>query len=150
MLLPTSRKKRLDIAIVSRPNGRAWVCAPHIRYVGRQTPKKNALKPWRIKSWCIPTVSTRFIAKMEDVLSVYERPYDSFRPVVCLDEKGKELQSHIPQRELLPPKPGVQGGQALHDYEYKRQGSANIFLVCEPLRGWRRTEVTADRTAYSF
>jgi hypothetical protein len=95
-------------------------------------------------------VSTRFIAKMEDVLSVYERPYDPQRPVVCLDEKGKELRSHNPEREPLPPKPGIQGGQALEDYEYRREGSANIFLACEPLRGWRRTEVTTDRTALSF
>jgi hypothetical protein len=137
----------MDITVVSRPNGGTWVCAPHIRYLGRQAAKKNSLKPWRIKSWCIPKVSTRFIAKMEDVLSVYERPYDPLRPVVCLDEKGKELQSHTPQREPLPPKPGKEAAQ---DYEYKRQGSANIFLACEPLRGWRRTAVTPDRTALSF
>lgn len=87
---------------------------------------------------------------MEDVLSVYERPYDPSRPVVCLDEKGKELQSHKPEREPLPPKPGIQEGQALEDYEYKREGSANIFLACEPLRGWRSTDVTQDRTALSF
>ncbi len=143
----------MDIAVVGRPNGRAWVCAPHIRYLGGAAAKKNSLKPWRIKSWCIPKVSTRFIAKMEDVLSVYERPYDPLRPVVCLDEKGKELRSHTPGRELLPPKVGMPGkqsghGQALEDYEYKRGGSANIFLACEPLRGWRRVEVTQDRTGH--
>jgi hypothetical protein len=67
-----------------------------------------------------------------------------------LDEKGKELQSHTLQRAPLPPKAGVQGGQVLVDYEYKRGGSANIFLACEALRGWRRVEVTQDRTALSF
>src|SRR4051794_13951139 len=123
----------MDIAVVSRQDGRTWVCAPHIRYVGGQDPKKNRLKPWRIKSWCIPAVSTRFIAKMEDVLSVYERSYDPLRPVVCLDEKGKELQSHTPQRAPLNARPAIQGGVALEDYEYRRGGSANIFLVCEPL-----------------
>ena len=92
-------------------------------------------------------MSTRFIAKMEDVLSVYERPYDPLRPVVCLDEKGKELQSHNPHREPLPSKPGQDARQ---DYEYKRGGSANIFLACEPLRGWRSTAVTQDRTGRSF
>src|SRR3954468_14776303 len=100
----------MDIAVVSRQDGRTWVCAPHIRHLGGQDPKKNRLKPWRIKSWCIPTVSTRFIAKMEDVLSVYERSYDPLRPVVCLDEKGKELQSDNFRREALAPKAGVQGG----------------------------------------
>lgn len=140
----------MDLAVVSRPDGRTWVCAPHIRHLGGQAAKKNRLHPWRIKSWCIPQVSTRFIAKMEDVLSVYARPYDPLRPVICLDEKGKELQSDNPQREPLPPKPGVQGGVGLQDYEYERRGSANIFLVCEPLRGWRRTQVTSDRTAGSL
>jgi hypothetical protein len=143
----------MDIAVVSRPNGRAWVCVPHIRYLGDEAAKKNKLRPWRIKSWCIPKVSTRFIAKMEDVLSVYERRYEPLRPVICLDEKGKELQSHTSERAPLPPKPGIQGGQALgvlQDYEYKREGSANIFLACEPLRGWRRTAVTFERTALSF
>jgi hypothetical protein len=84
---------------------------------------------------------------MEDVLSVYERQYDPLHPVVCLDEKGKELQSNTPEREPLPPRPGK---EALQDYEYKREGSGNIFLACEPLRGWRRTAVTPDRTALSF
>jgi hypothetical protein len=96
-----------------------------------------------IKSWCIPKVSTRFIAKMEDVLAVYQRPYDQDYPMVCLDEKGKELQSQ--RAELVLPKPG-QGGSR-QDYEYRREGSANILLVCEPLTGWRRVAVSQDRTA---
>ena len=92
---------------------------------------------------------------MEDVLSVYERPYDPVRPVVCLDEKGKELQSHTTGREPLPAVPNPikeQAKDGRQDYEYKRGGSASILLVCEPLRGWRRTAVTKDkdRTALSF
>jgi hypothetical protein len=83
---------------------------------------------------------------MEDVLAVYQRPYDEHYPLVCLDEKGKELQSQ--QAEFLLPKPG-QGGSR-QDYEYRRQGSANILLVCEPLTGWRRVAVNQDRTAHSF
>lgn len=86
---------------------------------------------------------------MEDVLAVYERPYDPLHPVVCLDEKGKELvaHAHTPGREPLLPLPGLEARQ---DYEYKRGGSANIFLACEPLKGWRRVAVTQDRTARSF
>lgn len=90
---------------------------------------------------------------MEDVLGVYERPYNPLRPVVCLDEKGKELQSHTVGREPLPPLPNSDPDHAIdarQDYEYKRAGSANIFLMCEPLRGWRRTAVTHDRTGLSF
>lgn len=83
---------------------------------------------------------------MEDVLSVYQRPYDPDYPMLCLDEKGKELQSQ--RAELVLPKPG-QGGSR-QDYEYRREGSANLLLVCEPLTGWRRIAVSQDRTAPSF
>jgi len=93
---------------------------------------------------------------MEDVLSVYERPYDPeypVDPVVCMDEKSKELQSHTQGREPLPPKPSAykeQARDAREDYEYKRGGMANMFMVSEPLRGWRRVEVTQQRTAQDF
>lgn len=83
---------------------------------------------------------------MEDVLAVYQRPYDPDYPMVCLDEKGKELQSQ--RAELLLPTPG-QGGSR-QDYEYRREGSANILLICEPLTGWRRVAVNQDRTAPSL
>ena len=55
--------------------------------------EKNKLKPWRVKSWCIGKPSAQYVAKMEDVLAVYARPYDPKRPVVCLDEASKELHS---------------------------------------------------------
>ena len=83
---------------------------------------------------------------MEDVLAVYQRPYDQEYPMVCLDEKGKELQSQ--RAELVLPKPG-QGGSR-QDYEYRREGNANILLVCEPLTGWRRVAVSQDRTAHTL
>ena len=53
--------------------------------------KHNQIKPWRVKSWCVPKPSAKFVAKMEDVLDVYARPYDPRFPVVCLDEASKEL-----------------------------------------------------------
>jgi hypothetical protein len=122
--------------------------------VGDEAAQKNKLKPWKVKSWCLPKVSTRFIAKMEDVLSVYQRPYDALHPLVCIDEKGKELQAHTPGREALGAHPAQPHQDTSHgtlqDYEYKRGGSANLFLMCEPLRGWRRVEVTEQRTASSF
>lgn len=88
---------------------------------------------------------------MEDVLEVYQRPYDERYPVVCLDEKGKELQSTRPEREALPAEPGKKGATSVRqDYEYKREGSANLLLMCEPLRGWRKIIVSQDRNGKSF
>lgn len=90
---------------------------------------------------------------MEDVLLVYEREYDPRRPVVCIDEKSKELQDHTKERQPLPPKPAHDkkvAKDSRQDYEYKRGGMANMFMVCEPLRGWRRVEVTEQRTAHQF
>jgi transposase len=78
---------------------------------------------------------------MEDVLEVYTRPYDERFPQVCLDEKSKQLVDDV--REPLP---GGPGQAARHDYEYERNGTANLFIVCEPLVGWRHLKVTDRRT----
>jgi transposase len=82
---------------------------------------------------------------MEDVLSVYERPYDPRRPVICTDESNKAL--HDTPHGMIPLKPGqVQGS----DYEYERNGTANIFMAVEPLVGKRRVSVTDRRTSQDF
>jgi hypothetical protein len=107
--------------------------------------EKNELKPWRVRSWCIGKPSAQYVAKMEDVLDVYQRPYDARRPVICLDEKSKEL--HTTPRGELKMKPGREQRQ---DYEYARQGVANLFLTLEPLLGRRRVRVTQQRTALDF
>jgi DDE superfamily endonuclease len=78
---------------------------------------------------------------MEDVLDVYTRPHDPRRPVVCLDETSRQLLA-----EARPPLPPAPGQPARHDPEYVREGVVNLFLVCEPLRGWRQVRVSAQRT----
>jgi hypothetical protein len=78
---------------------------------------------------------------MEDVLGVYTRPYDPRRPQVCLDETSRQLLG-----EVNPPRPGAPGRPARADYEYERNGVCNLFLVCEPLRGWRHVMVSDRRT----
>lgn len=98
-----------------------------------------------MKSWYIGKPSAQYVAKMEDVLDVYQRPYDPKRPVVCLDEKSKEL--HTTPRGDLGMKPGQDKRQ---DYEYARQGVCNLFLTVEPLQGRRRVRVTERRTALDF
>jgi len=82
---------------------------------------------------------------MEDVLDVYQRPYDPQQPVICLDETSKEL--HGTPRGQLP----LQSGHPLRqDYEYARHGVANLFMMIEPLRGWRAVRVTERRTRLDF
>jgi hypothetical protein len=104
--------------------------------------QKNELKPWRVKSWCIGKPSAGYVAKMEDVLDVYQRPYDAKRPVVCLDETSKELRGT--PRGSLP----LERGQAeRQDYEYTRHGVCNLFMAVEPLCGRRKVRVTDRRTA---
>ena len=78
---------------------------------------------------------------MEDVLEVYARPYDERFPQVCLDEKRKQLVGEV--REPLGAAPAR---PARYDYEYDRGGTANLFIVCEPLAGWRHISVTQRRT----
>ena len=78
---------------------------------------------------------------MEDVLEVYTRPADPARPVVCLDETSRQLLAET--RAPLPPAPGR---PARRDPEYAREGVVNLFVVCEPLRGWRQVRVSAQRT----
>ena len=82
---------------------------------------------------------------MEDVLDVYHRPYDEKRPLVCLDEASKQLIG-----ETVQPLPAEPGRPERFDYEYVRNGTANLFMVSEPLPGWRAVRVTERRTAKEF
>ena len=82
---------------------------------------------------------------MENVLEVYHRPYDPDEPLICLDEKSKQLVAEICRP--IPARPGV---AERCDYEYVRNGTANLFMMVEPLRGWRRVNVTMRRTKLDF
>ena len=82
---------------------------------------------------------------MEDVIEVYHRPYDPRRPVVCIDEQPVQLIG-----ETRAPIPAAPGRPLRYDYEYRRNGTANLFVAFAPLAGWRRVEVTQRRTARDF
>jgi hypothetical protein len=82
---------------------------------------------------------------MEDVLDVYHRPFDPKRPLVCLDETSKQLIG-----EVAEPVPAEPGRPERIDSEYVRNGTANLFVISEPLAGWRHVEVTERRTAKDF
>ena len=97
------------------------------------------------KEWCIPRVSAEFVAHMEDVLALYAEPYDPQWPVGCFDETSTQLPAET--RPPLPPQPGRPRRQ---DYEYRREGTRNLFLACEPLAGWRQVAVIQRRTMQDF
>jgi len=92
-----------------------------------------------------PEHNAAFVCAMEDVLEVYHRPYDATRPVVCLDEASKQLV-----KETRTPRPLAPGHPRTIDYEYERNGTANLFMVFEPLAGRRHVTVTDRRTALDY
>jgi DDE superfamily endonuclease len=92
-----------------------------------------------------PEANAGFVAAMEDVLETYRRPRDADRPLVCLDETSKQLIAET--RAPIPAKPGQ---PARHDYEYERNGVANLFMIFAPLEGWRRVEVTDHHAAVDY
>lgn len=95
--------------------------------------------------WCIPKVTPEFIERMEDVLGLYAPPYNPCEPVLCFDEKSKEL--HGEKRAQQRTKAGT---PRRRDYEYKRNGTRNIFMAVEPKGGFRRATVTKRRTKLDF
>ena len=92
-----------------------------------------------------PEQNGDFVAAMEDVLEVYQRPHDPTRPVVCLDEQSKQLI-----RETRTPIAAKPGRPERCDYEYERNGTANLFMLFAPLEGWRQVKVTDRRTKLDF
>jgi hypothetical protein len=100
--------------------------------------QKNILQPHRRQCWVIPPkANSAFVAAMEDVLAVYTRPRDPDYPLVCLDETSKQLLA-----ETRVPIPMKAGRPARFDYEYERNGTANLFMMFAPLEGWRHVKVT--------
>jgi len=92
--------------------------------------------------WCIPPEkNAEFVCCMENVLETYQQPYSADEPVVCMDEVSVQLIGETRQ-EI----PMTQGDPVRYDYAYERKGTANIFMVCEPLKGFRQVTVTERRT----
>lgn len=110
----------------------------------RQVCKKR-IKPWVRKRWCIPTVGAEFVWRMEDVLALYARAHNPRRPLICFDEKMVQLIAET--RCPLPMEPGK---PTRYDYEYKRNGTANLFVFFMPPVGWRHVRVTERRTKIDF
>ena len=117
--------------------------------VSRETVRRrlaeNHLKPWRKDMWCIPQVDAQYVARMEDVLDLYAEPPDPKRPVVCFDESPIQLIG-----EVRPPIPARPGQLERYDFEYKRNGTANLFVFLDVHRPWRKVKVTNSRAAIDF
>ena len=106
---------------------------------------EDDLKPWRRDMWCIPQVDGTYVARMEDVLDLYAEETDPKHPVVCFDESPTQLIGEV--REPIPAEPGQ---PERYDYEYRRNGTANLFVFLDAHRPWRHVKVTEHRTARDF
>jgi hypothetical protein len=93
----------------------------------------------------MPTVSPEFVWRMAELLGLYAEPYDPQYPVICVDESPYQLVS-----EARQPLPMVPGQLLRYDYEYRREGTCNLFMLFQPLQGWRHVKVTDRRTAKDF
>jgi transposase len=117
--------------------------------VSRETVRRrlteNHLKPWRKDMWCVPQVDAEYVARMEDVLDLYAEEPDPSRPVVCFDESPTQLIGEVRQ-----PIPAKQGRLERYDCEYKRNGTANLFIFLDVHRPWRKVKVTDTRAAVDF
>ena len=106
---------------------------------------ENALKPWRRDMWCVPKVDAAYVAAMEDVLDLYGEPPDPTRPVICFDESPTQLIG-----EVRAPIPAEPGRLERFDFEYKRNGTVNLFIFLDVNRPWRKVKVTERRAAADF
>lgn len=149
----------MAVACSDPPSGRArWTLelladqmvrlTPH-EHLGKETVRRRLhdkqLKPWQHKMWCIPKVDADFVARMEDVVELYTQPTDEKHPVVCFDESPVQLIG-----ETRTPQPAEPGKPARLDHEYKRNGTANLFVTVDVHRSWRHVKVTEHRTCVDF
>jgi transposase len=157
----TGKEEALLVATAcsNPPAGRArWTLAllagamvrltPH-EQLSRETVRRrlaeNELKPWQQKMWCIPAVNGEYVARLEDVLDLYAEAADPKRPVVCFDESPSQLIGEVRQ-----PIPAAPGQPARYDYEYRRCGTVNLFVLIDVHRPWRKVTVSERRTAADF
>src|SRR5271155_1703439 len=117
--------------------------------VSRETVRRRLaekeLKPWQKDMWCIPKVDGAYVARMEDVLDLYAEEPDPQYPVVCFDESPTQLIGEV--REPIPAAPGR---PERYDCEYRRNGTANLFVFLDAHKSWRHVKVTDQRAAADF
>src|SRR5262249_52030775 len=112
------------------------------RETGRRGLAENDLKPWRQGMWGIPQEDGGYVARMEDVLDLYAEAPDPKRPVVCFDESPIQLIGEVRQ-----PIPAAPSQRERYDYEYRRNGTVNLFVILDAHHPWRKVKVTERRAA---
>src|ERR1700712_4683458 len=142
---PPEGRKRWTLDLLAGAMVRLTDHAAVSRETVRRRLAEDDLKPWRRDMWCIPQVDGEYVARMEDVLDLYAEPADPKRPVVCFDESPTQLIG-----ETRAPIPAEPGQPERYDYEYHRNGTANLFVFLDAHRSWRHVKVTAQRTGKDF
>ncbi len=142
---PPAGRARWTLELLADELVRLTVHASVSRETVRRRLAENDLKPWRKDMWCIPQVDGEYVARMEDVLDLYAEAPDPKRPVVCFDESPTQLIGEV--RLPIPAEPGQ---LERYDCEYKRNGTANLFIFLDVHRPWRKVKVTDSRAAVDF
>ena len=113
-----------------------------LRETMRRRLADDGLKPWRRDMWCVPRIDGVYVARMEDVLDLYAEAPDPRNPVICFDERPTQLIGEV--REPIPAAPGQ---PERYEYEYRRNGTVNLFVFLDAHKSWRHVKVTEQRTA---
>ena len=142
---PPSGRARWTLELLAEQMVQLTAHASVSRETVRRRLAENHLKPWRKDMWCIPQVDAEYVARMEDVLDLYAEEADPKRPVVCFDESPTQLIGEVRQ-----PIPAAPGRIERYDCEYRRNGTANLFVFLDVHRSWRTVKVTESRTAVDF
>src|SRR5258708_10002318 len=142
---PPAGRARWTLEVLAGAMGKLTEHAGLSRETVRRRMAENDLKPWRRDMWCIPQVDGTYVARMEDVLDLYAEAPDPSRPVVCFDESPTQLIGEV--RHAIPAAPGQ---LERYDCEYRRNGTANLFVFLDAHRPWRTVKVTDRRTARDF
>jgi transposase len=142
---PPTGRKRWTLELLAGEMVKLTEHAALSRETVRRRLDEDDLKPWRRKMWCIPKIDGSYVARMEDVLDLYAEPADPKRPVVCFDETPTQLIGEV--RQPIPARPSQ---PERYDYEYKRNGTANLFVFVDAHQPWRHVKITEQRTAADF
>jgi transposase len=142
---PPTGRSRWTLELLADAMVRLTGHADLSRETVRRRLAENDLKPWRRDMWCIPQIDGTYVARMEDVLDLYAETADPRRPVVCFDESPTQLIGEV--RQPIPAEPGQ---LERYDYEYRRNGTVNLFVFLDAHRPWRKVKVTEQRTARDF